>query len=1038
MADEEQEEQISPYEVAEFKDPNAKAVHSGLVSLIRNKLGPDMADLTESEVLEAAHQAYGPDMSPDDFMGGARTVMAEKMRGTLQSEADRRSTEAGRPTKERLALKNVRVTPTKMKGVEVSGVPGVEERKALVNQVKGVGKALGKGLVQSFSTPLPGLLQWVAAHGLTQEEVAPEVYNVRFAGAAEQDKLEKEAVRRIARETLDTIGWGIAGGEMARAIHIPGFTNVFARLGAEGAGWGATYEGVDATLAGEATEEVARRTALGGLVGAGATVGLGAPLVGLGRLMQGAIGEKAVQAAKASKVLSDFPGDALTPGERIALSYQKDGALPEQVQHFVRMSQDGSMAPEEAAIHILGNLGVINDAAGTSALARQLEPKSLAPAMRDVALTVPEQTRARLAKSEEDTRFLSKLRRIAIESGQSIEEVRQRARAEKWASPEARANLALEIPEPIVLESGEGPIHLGGGAAYDADRTVGLRVAQEMFPHVKVTNTPRSMMGRMVAHSYKVGDQAFDEVGRAHEVIGYTENDKMVTRTQMPTGEWKYGIAGPSDLSPRMDGFIAAINRMEAGAQARLASNRGALHAFSGAPPGMEEWAEIGLGKFARTTYLAAKMGLDNEQTYLLWAKDMADEMRASGAEEGKIILLRSLFRAVEENYGDTLAKVVTREGALREGLFDAVDRIKRGGWVGHDWYDNTFPKLVEMFGSTEDAARFADFLAITSANRNIDSNVNLALQSFAMWQTGQLPRGFGPNMDAMFARYFAEEARTGAHPDVRTFASKAGAPKVSEFVRNVRGEDVNSVTLDVWMNRYLTGGETMRVKEKEAAKAIIREIAGHEGKTPRQVQAAMWADARVSEQVLGPLGKGEKLEMTMGSMRPYEDVTGNFLRKRGAFTSEASIIKQTRENGGGTFYPGTSRPFDKAGFSVALGGEALDAEKAMPNGIRKVVDAFLPSLRKVAEASGARPQFVVGTWVDEGKMHVEIGVVVPERERALLLGNIAKQQSIGELGEGGAFVGVVPTGHEEAVTLSLTEAKKALKEWLSAPHTSK
>jgi len=1034
MADEEVEEQSSPYEPpAKFATSDQESVHTGLVSLIRSKLGPDMADLTEAEVLEAAHTAYGEDMPAQEFLDGAKIVMSEKMRGALQGEADRRAT-AGEGAKHKLSLKNLRVGAQPIKGVEVSGVPGVEERKALGKKVGEFGKALGKGFVQSFSTPLPGLMQWVAAHGLTQEEIAPEVYQVRFAGAGEQDKLEKEAVRRIARETLDTVGWGIAGGEMVRAIRIPGFSNTFARLGAEGAGWGATYEGIDATLAGESAEKVAKRTAVGGLLGAGLTVGIGGAFVGLGRLVKGAIGEKAVQAMKSERPVSDFPGDALTPGERIAVEYQKTSTLPETVQPFVVMAQRGDIPPEQAAIHILGNMGVVNDAAGTAALAAQLEPKSLvASPMKDVALTIPEATRMRLEKAQEDARFLSRLRQMAIESGQAVADIRERARTEKWASPEARANLAQQVPEPILLESDQGPIQLGPGTGYKPERTQALRIAQEMFPHIKVTQTPRSMTGRMVASTYKAGETVYDEVGRAHEVLGYTENDKIVTRTQMPGGDWKYGVAGASDVSPYMDGFIAAINRLEAGAKARLESMARGTTLASFPTPGLEAWAQVGVGKFARATYMAAKMGLDREQTYILWAKDMADEMRAHG-DEKRIVLLRGLFDDVEAEYGETVSKIVLRDSSMREGLYEAVERMKKGGWVGHDWYDETFPRLVEMFGAPEDAARFADFLAITSANRNIDSNVNLALQAFAMAQTGQLPKGFGPNMDAMFAKYFAEEGRTGLQPEVRSFASAAGAPKVSEFVRNVRGADVNSVTLDVWMNRYLVGGETMRVKEKEAAKAIIRDIAAREGLTPRQVQAAMWADARIAEQVLGPLGKGEKLEMTMGSMRPYQDVTGNFLKKKGHFGAEASIIKQTRENGGGTFYPGTSRPFDRPGFSVALGGEAIDAEKAMPNGIRKVVESYLPSLRKVASDAGANLQFVVGTWVDEGKMHVEIGVVVPERERALTLGNIAKQQSISELGEGGSFVGVVPTGHEAATTLSLTDAKKALKEWISAP----
>lgn len=1029
---------ISPYEPPDKFVGNQKVVHEGLVKLVRTKLGPDMEDLRDAEVLEAAHMAYAPDMSPDDFLMGARVVMTEKLHGAAQTEADKRATAAGQPTTEELSLKNVHVGPTPIKGMDISGVPGVEERKAIGKKIGEVGKALGKGFIQSFSTPITGLMDWVAAHGLTQEEIAPDVYNVRFAGAGEQDRLEREAVRRVAREAIDTVGWGLGAGEMAQAIHVPGFTNIFARLSSEGAGYGATYEGVDAALSGDSADEVAKRTATGAVIGAGLTLGLGSVFAGLGGLVSKAIGERSAQVAEAARPMSEFPADALSPGERVALAYQKDGVLPDDLRPFIDMAQRGDMPPETAAIHVLGNLGVINDPVGTEAMAKLLQPKSLVAVSRDVALTVPEVTAKRLEKAAEDAKFTSRLRQMAIESSQTVAEIRDRARAEKWASPEARANLANEIPEPIVLAGDQGPIELGPGTAYRPEVVQALRTAQEQFPHVKVVQSPIDVSGKMVANTYKVGANVFDEVGRAHEVLGYTDNAKMVTRTQLPDGNWKYGIAGASDVSPTQCGFISAINRMEAGARARLAKIEGSLTLHSGlsALEGAQEWVEIGMGKFARATYMAAKMGLGREQTYLMWAKDMADEMRAGGATD-KAIFLAKMFQGIERDYGETMSRMVLRDSTIRESLFEAVDRIKKGGWVGHDWYDKTFPRLVELLGSPEDASTFADFLSITSANRNIDSNVNLALQAFAMWQTGQLPKGFGPNVDAMFARYFAEEARTGAQPSVRSFASSAGAPKVSEFVRNVRGADVNSVTLDVWMNRYLAGSETMKVKEKETAKSIIREIAGREGLTPRQVQAAMWADARIAEQILGPIGKGEKLEMTMGSLRPYEDVTANFLKKRGAFTTEASIIKATRDNGGGTFYPGTSRAYDKPGFSVALGGESFDEAKVMPNAIRKVTESYLPSLKKVADAADVKLQFVVGTWVDAGKMHVEVGVVIPERDRALHLGIIAKQQSIGQLGDDGAFTGAVPTGQEKPVTLTLTEAKKALKEFLSAPPTN-
>ena len=46
-------------------------------------------------------------------------------------------------------------------------------------------------------------------------------------------------------------------------------------------------------------------------------------------------------------------------------------------------------------------------------------------------------------------------------------------------------------------------------------------------------------------------------------------------------------------------------------------------------------------------------------------------------------------------------------------------------------------------------------------------------------------------------------------------------------------------------------------------------------------------------------------------------------------------------------------------------------------------------------------------------------------------MGEIAKQQSVGVLGEEGKFGGVEPTSHKDATANTITEAKKYLKQWI-------
>lgn len=1032
-----------PYVHPKFTDKDQEAVHNSLVGLIRSKLGPDLADMKDDEVLQAAHLAYAPDLDPEEFVTGAKMVMSEQMHGALQKEADRRSTEAGHPTTEGLALRNLHVTPPAIKGVSVSGVPGVEAQKAAAQTAGNVVKELGKGVLSSLATPVPALMEWVGAHGLTDEQVAPGVYETRFAGANEQQKLEREAVRKVARAALDTAGWGIGAVEVGGAALLPGLTNAFARMAVEGAGWGATYEGTDAALAGESANDVATKAARGAVLGGALTLGLGSLIHGaahgLSKLVSNAIDERAAQvAAKASAVTIDPPVAGASPGERVVLMMQKDGAagLPDEVQKYVQMAQRGDMDPQTAAIHVLGNLGIVNDAPGTEAMAKILVPHSLAPVSHDMALTISEAAQSRLNSEHALIRAAASARRMAEEAATFTSELQTRAEAEKWGRPEAAANLAQAVPEPIVLPAGDQVHLVGGGASYSLPQALALREAAAQMPHLSMTVNPRGLQGKIMSSVYKIGDQAYDLTGTAHEVLGYSTTGKVIVRRQYPDGVWAYHALPATNLSPNPSGFLGALNRFEAGAKARLAEiNRNPrLSTGLDVLEGAREYIEIGIGKFGRAVYMGQKFGLSEDQIYVMWAKDMADHMRANG-HEAKIQFLPKMYSGVKKEYGETLATLVLRDNSLREGLYDASDRMKKGGWVGADWYDHTFPKLVELFGTPEDASTYADFLAITSAGKSVDSNTTLALQAFAQWQAGDVPHGYGPNHDAMFKRWAVAEAKNaGEAPRVEQFATKSNAPKVSRFVSSVRGEAVNEVVLDRWMNRYMAGKEVLGVKERAASIAIIKEIAQKEGMTPRQVQAAMWADARIAEQVLEPFNKDGKVSMKLASFRPYEQTSEHFLKTRGSFAPEAKAIHETRANGGGTFYPETYRTFDKPGFSVALGGKTFKEANILPNQVRETVNAYLGPLKKVAEAKGRNLDFVVGTYKKDGKIYAEVGVVLPNRVDALHLGNIAKQFSVGELGPDGSFLKEHETGIEKPSANSVTDAKAFLKEWLDAP----
>lgn len=138
------------------------------------------------------------------------------------------------------------------------------------------------------------------------------------------------------------------------------------------------------------------------------------------------------------------------------------------------------------------------------------------------------------------------------------------------------------------------------------------------------------------------------------------------------------------------------------------------------------------------------------------------------------------------------------------------------------------------------------------------------------------------------------------------------------------------------------------------------------------------------------------------------------------------NVIERTTLKGGGTFNLDPAHSvYSRPAHVVALAGKAVPLADFNESVVQEVVAAG----NKFREANPGL-KMTLGTWVDNGQVHVEIGTAMPNRRAALALGNVAKQQSIAKLGRGGTFLRVIPTANKDVANLTFEEAQGVLDKW--------
>jgi hypothetical protein len=212
--------------------------------------------------------------------------------------------------------------------------------------------------------------------------------------------------------------------------------------------------------------------------------------------------------------------------------------------------------------------------------------------------------------------------------------------------------------------------------------------------------------------------------------------------------------------------------------------------------------------------------------TFAKWSKEMVSEFGDSVKPH-----LEKLWTKAQEWHDKNLEKMGGNLTSTKELL-----KLYREGKAGQDWYKYTRAELEQYFG--KDAELFTDFLAATSPNATVASNVTQALKAYQQFKMNQPFRGFMPAVIGNLEKLAKGQPPVG--------------PKVSSFKANLFGDPM-PVTVDRWMMRAAGWpGKMMTPQQYKFFDAYFTQIALKAGVEPRQLQAGIWRAIKEAEQKVG------------------------------------------------------------------------------------------------------------------------------------------------------------------------------------------
>jgi hypothetical protein len=162
----------------------------------------------------------------------------------------------------------------------------------------------------------------------------------------------------------------------------------------------------------------------------------------------------------------------------------------------------------------------------------------------------------------------------------------------------------------------------------------------------------------------------------------------------------------------------------------------------------------------------------------------------------------------------------------------------------GAAFYPRVGDVILDAFGEA-DGHMYLKFLAVTSAGTNaLSTNITNANKAFALWKI----QGKGkPITEAMSKRIFGS---VGHFDQSKNLAGATRGERISSKEKIFRYHkallgDENAVVADVWMSRMFGFPDTVSDTQYRLIEQEIFRLANVTGKSPREVQAALWTGAK-------------------------------------------------------------------------------------------------------------------------------------------------------------------------------------------------
>lgn len=378
-------------------------------------------------------------------------------------------------------------------------------------------------------------------------------------------------------------------------------------------------------------------------------------------------------------------------------------------------------------------------------------------------------------------------------------------------------------------------------------------------------------------------------------------------------------------------------------------------------------------------------------------------------------------------------ANVVGNERQAVQYIVDSAVKMDKigGGNVVH-WYDIHRPVMKDIFGDYSDL--FEDILSVTSQQRDIISNVRLALMVFERKARGQgiddlgLGKPVMQNIERIFHERppagslrtvegdlalqtrsqqepkFKEKYGEGPNPIPTPFGGQTifAGPKIGEFGEAMQGA-TDAVTTDTHIAQLLFGIQTPTIDHIYESRRLITMAANQMGWTPRDMQAALWSfnqirkgvdinDLQSYQKVLR--GRYDEINEFLETFLPYGDRKSLQVgRGSGGIPRRSEYGLYTDKEGRPSYGTGSTRALDKL-----LGPQRNFQEGYIPYGHperQANLDQFFEGGKEVKLYHGSASPQGTGKFlsfkVAPGELGVHLGtpLAASDRLKSLHLGTV-------------------------------------------------